>query len=59
MAAVAKLTPRQWFWLVLAATLAFRLWLAAALPITADEAYFVLWGRTPDLGYYDHPPMIG
>jgi hypothetical protein len=43
MAAVAKLTPRQWFWLVLAATLAFRLWLAAALPITADEAYFVLW----------------
>ena len=24
-----------------------------------DEAYFVLWGRSPDLGFYDHPPMIG
>ncbi|MGD9952374.1 MAG: ArnT family glycosyltransferase [Burkholderiales bacterium] len=53
------LTPRQWFWGALGATLVFRFWLAAALPITADEAYFALWGRDPDLGYYDHPPMIG
>ena len=52
-------SPRQWFWGVLAATLVFRLWLAAALPMTPDEAYFVLWGRNPALGYYDHPPMIG
>ena len=27
--------------------------------MTADEAYFALWGRHPALGYYDHPPMIG
>lgn len=53
------LTPRQWFWGALGATLVFRFWLAAALPITADEAYFALWGRHPDLGFYDHPPMIG
>lgn len=53
------LTPRQWFWGALGATLVFRFWLAAALPITGDEAYFVLWGRRPDLGYYDHPPMVG
>ena len=52
-------SPRQWFWGVLAATLVFRLWLAAALPMTADEAYFLLWGRHPALGYYDHPPMVG
>ena len=45
--------------LALGATLLFRLWLAAALPVTADEAYFILWGRTPALGYYDHPPMVG
>jgi hypothetical protein len=51
--------PRQWFWSVLAATLAFRLWLSAALPMTVDEAYFVLWGRYLALGYYDHPPMVG
>ena len=51
--------PRGWFALALGATLAFRLWLSATLPVTADEAYFVLWGRNPDLGFYDHPPMIG
>ncbi|MGH8675180.1 MAG: ArnT family glycosyltransferase [Burkholderiales bacterium] len=51
--------PRGAFYLALGATLAFRLWLSAMLPVTADEAYFVLWGRNPDLGFYDHPPMIG
>jgi 4-amino-4-deoxy-L-arabinose transferase-like glycosyltransferase len=56
---VARLSPRQWFWFALAATLAFRFWLSAALPISADEAYFILWGRNPALGYYDHPPMVG
>jgi 4-amino-4-deoxy-L-arabinose transferase-like glycosyltransferase len=56
---VASLTPRQWFAIALGATLAFRFWLAAALPVTGDEAYFILWGRTPDIGYYDHPPMVG
>jgi 4-amino-4-deoxy-L-arabinose transferase-like glycosyltransferase len=56
---VVTLTPRQWFAFALAATLAFRFWLAAALPITGDEAYFILWGRHPGLGYYDHPPMVG
>lgn len=24
-----------------------------------DEAYYRLWGLTPALSYYDHPPMIG
>ncbi len=56
---MVSLTPRQGFWLALAATLAFRFWLGAALPLTGDEAYFVLWGRRPDLGFYDHPPMVG
>lgn len=39
--------------------LAFRLWLSAALPVTGDEAYFIYWGVKPDLGFYDHPPMVG
>lgn len=56
---MVALTPRQWFWSALAATLVFRFWLGAALPITSDEAYFVLWGRDPALGFYDHPPMVG
>jgi len=50
---------RRGFFFLLLATLAFRLWLAAVLPITGDEAYFIYWGRTPDWGFYDHPPMIG
>lgn len=54
-----SLAPRQWLWFALAATLLFRFWFAAALPVTADEAYFILWGRAPALGYYDHPPMVG
>jgi len=50
---------RQWLLLALAATLLFRLWLSVAAPVTADEAYFILWGRTPALGYYYQPPMVG
>lgn len=56
---MTSVASRGWFYLALAATLAFRLWLSAAAPMTADEAYFVLWGRRPDIGFYDHPPMIG
>ena len=44
---------------LLVLTLAFRVWLAAAFPITGDEAYFIWWGWMPDWGFYDHPPMIG
>ena len=54
-----RVSPRAWFFIALTATLAFRFWLSAAVPFTADEAYFVLWGRRPDIGFYDHPPMIG
>jgi len=45
--------------LLVALILAFKLWLAAVFPFTGDEAYFTFWGAEPDLGYYDHPPMIG
>ena len=51
--------PRQIFLWTLAPLLVFRLWLAATLPITGDEAYFIWWGKIPDWGFYDHPPMIG
>jgi hypothetical protein len=50
---------RRWFYATLAATLVFRAWLAWALPMTGDEAYFLSWGRHPDWGFYDHPPMVG
>lgn len=50
---------RNTFLAALIATLAFRLWLAAVMPITGDEAYFIWWGKVPDWGFYDHPPMVG
>jgi 4-amino-4-deoxy-L-arabinose transferase-like glycosyltransferase len=43
---------------LVAGLLAIRLVLAAALPLTEDEAYYRLWARAPALGYYDHPPMV-
>ncbi|MCK9285581.1 MAG: glycosyltransferase family 39 protein [Rhodocyclaceae bacterium] len=52
-------SPRRLFFWLLGSLLVFRLWLAAALPITGDEAYFIWWGKVPDWGFYDHPPMIG
>ncbi len=53
------ITPGRLFLAAAGLTLAFRFWLAAALPISGDEAYFIWWGKVPDWGFYDHPPMIG
>jgi hypothetical protein len=47
------------FKFTLLATLAIKLLLAWLLPLSGDEAYFVIWARHPDFGYYDHPPMVG
>lgn len=54
-----NLSPARLFAAALALTLAFRFWLAFVFPITGDEAYFIWWGKLPDWGFYDHPPMIG
>lgn len=35
-----------------------RLLMAAWLPVTGDEAYFFVWAKHLDYGYYDHPPMV-
>ncbi len=29
------------------------------VPLTGDEAYFIVWGQELSLGYYDHPPAVG
>ncbi|MEI8217722.1 MAG: glycosyltransferase family 39 protein [Elusimicrobiota bacterium] len=36
----------------------FRGLLAAKLQLHPDEAYYWLWSRYLDTGYYDHPPMV-
>lgn len=58
-AALQKLHYPKTVLYVFIAVTTFRVWLATVLPITGDEAYFIEWGRQPDLGFYDHPPMVG
>jgi hypothetical protein len=36
-----------------------RVWLAASLGLTEDEAYYRLWALAPAKSYLDHPPMTG
>jgi 4-amino-4-deoxy-L-arabinose transferase-like glycosyltransferase len=47
-----------WLLAATAMLLALRAVMAAAIPLSADEAYYWLWSRYPDFGYFDHPPMI-
>lgn len=49
----------RWFWAALGLGLLFKLFLAAVAPMSGDEAYFLIWGKQPDFGFYDHPPMVG
>lgn len=46
------------FLILVMATLLFRVALAYLLPITGDEAYFVVWAKNLAGGYYDHPPAV-
>lgn len=43
---------------VILAVAAVRLVFAALIPLTEDEAYYRLWSMRPQLGYFDHPPMV-
>ena len=47
------------FFLTFAAAAALKILLAIIIPLTGDEAYFVIWGRFPHYGYYDHGAMTG
>ncbi len=38
---------------------ALKVFVAANSHFVEDEAYYRLWGLSPALSYYDHPPMIG
>ncbi len=51
-------TPKKLFYLFFICLL-IRFVFAVWLPFTGDEAYFAIWGMKPDLGYYDHTPLLG
>ncbi len=44
--------------MVILALLLVRLLLAALLPMTQDEAYYLAWSGVLDWGYLDHPPGV-
>ena len=53
------MNPTSTLKITLLVTLAIKLMLASIIPMSGDEGYFVLWANHLDLGYYDHPPMVG
>ena len=53
----ATLTLQQ-RWLLLA-FMGLKMALLWFVPLTGDEAYFIVWGQELSLGYYDHPPAVG
>lgn len=58
---VKKLTVKPcllWFWFGLSIVTLIRLWVAAASPLSPDEAYYWLWSNHLDYSFYDHPPMV-
>ncbi len=55
-----RLGNHHLFYLILAITTVIKVWLASAIPLIGDEAYFYQWGKYVDWGgFYDHPPMVG
>lgn len=44
--------------LLVAGIVFLNLFYNAYLPIHPDEAYYWFWSQRPELGYFDHPPMI-
>ena len=54
--------PRDYFEspviILLGLTFILHVWLAYALPMTNDEAYYWDWGQSLQLSYYDHPPGV-
>ncbi|MFW7379494.1 MAG: ArnT family glycosyltransferase [Oligoflexus sp.] len=53
-----KISYQKTLILAFFASFLFHTLLAYWFPITQDEAYYFYWSRFPDLGYFDHPPMI-
>ncbi|HEX7093768.1 MAG TPA: hypothetical protein VF205_08860, partial [Nitrospiraceae bacterium] len=51
------LTRIPW-WTLLLAWSAINVWQAVQLELFHDEAYYWMFSRFPDLGYFDHPPMV-
>lgn len=54
----AVMKPQKLFYILLIIWVLADLLQAIFTPVHADEAYYALYGRFLDWGYYDHPPMV-
>jgi 4-amino-4-deoxy-L-arabinose transferase-like glycosyltransferase len=45
-------------WLLLVVYAALQMVYNLTLPIYGDEAYYWVWSKNLQLGYFDHPPMV-
>lgn len=45
-------------YIILTLALFIRLAFGSLFPVTQDEAYYFIWSRALDFGYFDHPPFI-
>jgi hypothetical protein len=50
---------KKLFFLILGLWFSVNLLQAIFAEINADEAYYFLWGKYLDWGYFDHPPLAG
>lgn len=48
----------KWVWIILGLTEVLAIWLAWRYDLTDAEAYYWSWSLHPDLGYFDHPPLL-
>ena len=53
-----KLSANQLFWILNIAWMLLNLLQASVTELANDEAYYVVFAKHLDWGYYDHPPMI-
>jgi 4-amino-4-deoxy-L-arabinose transferase-like glycosyltransferase len=58
MFTINALTPTRIALLLLVGVSLLNLVYNAYLPIHPDEAYYWYWSQRPELGYFDHPPMV-
>jgi len=53
-----KISNKQWAIIFVAAWIVLNLILSAFTDLAEDEAYYWMFARFLDWGYFDHPPMI-
>jgi len=51
-------THKRNAWLLIGLITAWKAYIAASIQLHPDEAYYWMWSRHLDLGYFDHAPLV-